>query len=82
MATSQPERIESMVLLSATTHFTDQARAVFRRAASFDNMPQEVQEMYRKCTAHLAEEFSQLEVQLQFLHPAILNVNTTEQNEY
>lgn len=63
MATSQPERIESMVLISASSHFTDQARAVFRRAASFDNLPQEVQEMYRKCAARGDEQVHQLAAQ-------------------
>lgn len=48
MATSQPERLDSMVLISATSHFPDQARAILRRA-SFDTMPQEVQAMYREC---------------------------------
>ena len=48
MATSQPERIDSMVLISATSHFPDQARAIMRRA-SFGTMPQPVQAMYREC---------------------------------
>lgn len=68
MATSQPTRIESMVLISATSHFTDEARAVFRRAASFDNMPQEVQEMYRRCAAHGDEQVHQLATQFHNFH--------------
>lgn len=48
MATSQPERIDAMVIVSATSHFPDQARAIFRRA-SFGNLPQPVQVMYRQC---------------------------------
>ncbi|WP_423803169.1 alpha/beta fold hydrolase [Paraflavisolibacter caeni] len=48
MATSQPRRIDSMVLISTTSYFPDQARAIMRRA-SFDTMPQEVREMYREC---------------------------------
>lgn len=48
MATNQPKRIDSMVLISATSYFPDQARAIMRRA-SFDTMPQQVQEMYREC---------------------------------
>ena len=48
MAASQPNRIDSMVLISATSYFPDKARAIMQRA-SFDTMPQQVQEMYREC---------------------------------
>jgi len=48
MATSQPKRIDSMVLISATSYFPDQARVIMSRA-SFGTMPQQVQEMYREC---------------------------------
>ena len=40
MATQQPSRVEAMVLVSATTHFPDQARAIMRMF-SFDNLPAE-----------------------------------------
>jgi pimeloyl-ACP methyl ester carboxylesterase len=48
MATSQPERIDAMVLVSATTHFPDQARIIMR-GASLTTMPHPVREMYREC---------------------------------
>lgn len=48
MATSQPERIDAMVLVSATSYFPEQARVIMRRA-SFSSMPQPVQRMYRDC---------------------------------
>lgn len=48
MATSQPKRIDSMVLVSATTHFPAQARAIMRRA-SFGTLPPQVREIYREC---------------------------------
>jgi len=48
MSTSQPARIRSMVLISTTTNFPDQARAIMRRA-SYDTLPPEVKEMYREC---------------------------------
>ena len=38
MATQQPERIEAMVLIGATSHFPEQARAIMRKAIP-DNMP-------------------------------------------
>jgi pimeloyl-ACP methyl ester carboxylesterase len=51
MATSHPRRIDSMVLISATHRFTEQARAMLR-GASFERMPRPVQEMYRECAKH------------------------------
>lgn len=59
MATSQPKRIDSMVLVSVTSHFPDQARAILRRA-SFGTMPREVQEMYRACAKRGDEQIQQL----------------------
>ncbi|WP_134495507.1 alpha/beta fold hydrolase [Microvirga pakistanensis] len=66
MATSQPERIDSMVLISATTHFPDQARVIMRRA-SFDVMPQQVKEMYRECAKRGDEQIGQLIAQFNAL---------------
>jgi len=67
MATSQPKRIDSMVLISATFHFPDQARAIFRRA-SFGNMPQQVQEMYRECAKRGDVQIRQLITQFNAFH--------------
>jgi pimeloyl-ACP methyl ester carboxylesterase len=48
MATSQPRRLDAMVLISATSHFPEQARAIMG-GSSFERMPRPVQEMYREC---------------------------------
>ncbi|MEZ4451317.1 MAG: alpha/beta hydrolase [Nannocystaceae bacterium] len=48
LATGEPGRVDSMVLISATTRFPAQARAIMRRA-SLRTMPPEVQAMYRAC---------------------------------
>jgi pimeloyl-ACP methyl ester carboxylesterase len=40
MATQQPSRVEAMILVSATTHFPDQARAIMAMF-SFDKLPAE-----------------------------------------
>lgn len=48
MASIAPLRIETMVLVSATTHFPAQARDIMRRA-SFSRMPASVQAMYKAC---------------------------------
>jgi pimeloyl-ACP methyl ester carboxylesterase len=67
MATSQPDRIDAMVLISSTTHFPDQARAIMR-GASFRTMPQQVQEMYRECAKRGDEQIRQLIAQFNALH--------------
>jgi len=48
LASAKPEIFGKLVLISATTHFPDQARAIMRRA-SMDTVPREVREMYLVC---------------------------------
>lgn len=79
MATSQPERIESMVLISATSHFPDQARVIMRRA-SFDTLPQQVKEMYRECAKRGDEQIRQLITQFNAFHENDDDMNFTEQS--
>lgn len=79
MARSQPKRIDSMVLISATTHFPDQARVIMRRA-SFGVMPQHVQEMYRECAKRGDEQISQLIAQFNALGENHDDMNFTEQD--
>jgi pimeloyl-ACP methyl ester carboxylesterase len=67
MATSQPKRIDSMVLISATSYFPDQARAIMR-GASFERMPHHVQEMYRECAKRGDAQIRQLVAQFNALH--------------
>jgi pimeloyl-ACP methyl ester carboxylesterase len=78
MATSQPKRIDSMVLISATSQFPDQARAIFRRA-SFGNMPQEVQRMYRECAKRGDVQIRQLITQFNAFHKDYDDMNFTAQ---
>ncbi len=79
MATSQPERIDAMVLISATTHFPDQARAIMRRAA-LDTMPRAVQEMYRECAKRGDEQVRQLIAQFNALAENHDDMNFTDQS--
>jgi pimeloyl-ACP methyl ester carboxylesterase len=79
MATSQPKRIDSMVLISATSYFPDQARVIMRRA-SFGTMPQHVQEMYRECAKRGDEQIRQLITQLNALHENYDDMNFTAQS--
>lgn len=79
MATSQPGRIDSMVLISATSHFPDQARAIMRRA-SYGTMPQQVQEMYRECAKRGDEQIRRLIAQFNALHDNYDDMNFTAQS--
>jgi pimeloyl-ACP methyl ester carboxylesterase len=79
MATSQPGRIESMVLISATSQFPDQARVIMRRA-SFGTMPQQVQDMYRKCAKRGDEQVRQLIAQFNAFHDNYEDMNFTARN--
>lgn len=79
MATSQPGRINSMVLISATSYFPDQARAIMRRA-SFGTLPQEVKEMYRECAKRGDEQIAQLIAQFNAFHENYDDMNFTPQS--
>jgi pimeloyl-ACP methyl ester carboxylesterase len=78
MATGQPERVDSMVLISATSHFTDQARAIMR-GASFERMPREVQEMYRACAKRGDAQVRQLIAQFNAFSENYDDMNFTAQ---
>lgn len=77
MAISQPKRIDSMVLISATSYFPEQARAIMRRA-SFETMPQQVREMYRECAKRGDEQIRQLIAQFNTLGDNYDDMNITE----
>jgi len=79
MATSQPKRIDSMVLISATSYFPDQARAIMRRA-SYNTMPKEVQEMYRVCAKRGEEQIRQLITQFNAFSEDYDDMNFTAQS--
>ncbi|MEJ1241036.1 alpha/beta hydrolase [Chryseolinea sp. T2] len=78
MATRQPGRIDSMVLISTTTYFPDQARTIMRRA-SFSTMPQQVREMYRECAKRGDEQIHQLIAQFNALHDNYDDMNFSDQ---
>ena len=79
MATSQPSRIDSMVLISTTSYFPEQARTIMRRA-SFDTLPQEVKEMYQECAKRGDDQIRQLITQFNALNENHDDMNFTEQN--
>ena len=47
MATSQPRRIDSMVLISATSYFPDQARAIMRQSFVWQHAPASARDVSR-----------------------------------
>lgn len=59
LATSSPERLSKMVLVSGTTHFPDQARAILR-SFTIQTMPPGVQQMYRQCASRGAAQIRSL----------------------
>lgn len=79
MATSKPDRIDSMVLISTTTHFPDQARAIMRRA-SIGTLPRDVQEMYRECAKRGEEQVRQLLSQFNALAENDDDMNFTKES--
>jgi len=77
MATSQPKRIDSMVLVSATSHFPNQARVIMRNV-SFDTMPLEVQQMYRECAKRGDTQIRELIAQFNAFHDNYDDMNFSE----
>jgi len=49
MATQQRDRVEAMVVISATTYFPGPARAVMRRITTIDSLPPPVVQPLREC---------------------------------
>lgn len=76
LATRELCRIDAMVLISATSHFPDQARAIMR-TASFERMPAPVQAMYRECAKRGDAQVRQLIAQFNALHANCDDVNFT-----
>lgn len=62
MATQQPDRIDAMVLIGATSSFPEQARAIMRRAAG-DSVPSPNQQGHPECAARGDSQIRQLAAQ-------------------
>jgi len=54
LATQQPERVEAMVLIGATTHFGEQAKAIMR-ATGRQGLPPEVRQEFLGCATRGGE---------------------------
>jgi pimeloyl-ACP methyl ester carboxylesterase len=60
MATMQPERIEAMVVVSATMYFPEQARAIMRQVPPADKQPPQEWETMRRRHKHGDEQIAAL----------------------
>ncbi|MES2829452.1 MAG: alpha/beta hydrolase [Bacteroidota bacterium] len=78
MATAQPERVDALVLISATSYFPDQARVIMRRA-SFATLPDIVKSMYSECAKRGDEQIKLLIAQFNSLGDNYDDMNFTEQ---
>ncbi len=76
MATLQPARVESMVLISATSYFPEQARSIMRETSA-DNMPPDVQAMYRECASRGDSQIRQLAMQFHEFYRSYDDMNFT-----
>ena len=76
MATRQPARIESMVLISATPYFPEQARSILQQTSA-DNMPPEVKESYRACATRGDAQIRQLAMQFHEFYKSYDDMNFT-----
>jgi pimeloyl-ACP methyl ester carboxylesterase len=75
MATRQPERIEAMVLIGATSYFPPQARAIM--TASSDKTPPEVREMQQKCAKRGGDQARELSAQFTAFKDSYDDMNFT-----
>ena len=79
MTSRHPACIDAMVLISATTHFPEQAKAIMRRA-SLATMPPPVRAMYRACAQRGDEQIDQLLAQFKALAGNDEDMNFTPQD--
>jgi pimeloyl-ACP methyl ester carboxylesterase len=75
MATRQPERIDAMVLIGATSYFPPQARAIM--IASGDKTPPDVRETQQKCAKRGGEQARELSTQFTAFKDSYDDMNFT-----
>lgn len=63
VATLQPQRVDAMVLVSATSTFPPQARAIMRQSTSPQSLPPDVLAEYRACAARGDDQVRELVTQ-------------------
>jgi pimeloyl-ACP methyl ester carboxylesterase len=77
IATRQPNRVEAMVLIGATSSFPDQARAGMRMTTSLKALPPEVRAGYEHCAARGAPQSEELVAQFNGFKDSYDDMNFT-----
>lgn len=77
LATSQPNLFDALVLVSATTHFPEQAKAIMR-GASLRTMPPMARELYEACATRGEPQIRELLDQFHALADTDDDMNFTE----
>jgi pimeloyl-ACP methyl ester carboxylesterase len=77
MATQQPGRVEAMVLIGATTHFPEQARAIMRRSAP-DSLTAQEQEEWGRCSSRGNAQTHEVLLQFHRMKDSYDDMNFTE----
>jgi pimeloyl-ACP methyl ester carboxylesterase len=78
MATFQPERIEGMILVSATMYFPDQARAIMRQIPTADKQPSREWERMRKSHKLGDQQIAALWDWMRGMHDSYDDMNFTQ----
>jgi pimeloyl-ACP methyl ester carboxylesterase len=78
MATQQPKRVEAMVLISATTYFPEQARAIQRHMAAPDSLSPDLLKWMRHCATRGDTQVRDLVRQLNGFKDSYDDMNFTE----
>lgn len=77
LATSQPQRIERMVLIGATSHFPEEARRIMR-ATSKAKLPPDVVQMFRDCAVRGEQQADELIARFHGFKDSYDDMNFTE----
>jgi pimeloyl-ACP methyl ester carboxylesterase len=75
MATRQPEQIDAMVLIGATSYFPPQARRIM--AASAERTPPQVREMQKRCAKRGSDQANELSAQFTAFKDSYDDMNFT-----
>jgi pimeloyl-ACP methyl ester carboxylesterase len=75
MATRQPERIEAMILIGATSYFPPQARRIM--TVSAERMPPQVREMQKRCAKRGSDQANELSAQFTAFKDSYDDMNFT-----
>lgn len=76
LAVEYPDRLRALVVISATTHFPEQAREILQ-SASVETLPPPVLAQYQRCAAHGAGQIAELVAQFRSFGFSKTDMNLT-----